>query len=77
MQEFNKLGILIIYVGLMITALGGLIYFLGGNLSWLGHLPGDIKIERENFTLYFPLSTMILISVILNVVLRIIRYFFH
>ncbi|MFC1509141.1 DUF2905 domain-containing protein [Candidatus Omnitrophota bacterium] len=36
------------------------------NLSWLGRLPGDVIIERENFQFYFPLTTSILLSIILS-----------
>jgi DUF2905 family protein len=51
----------------------GLILSFAGKLPWLGHLPGDISIEREHFSFYFPLATCILISVILSLVL----YFFR
>lgn len=75
MSEFNDLGRILIYIGLLIAALGGLLHFFGGGLSWIGHLPGDIRIERENFTFYFPITTMILISIILNLIIRIINFF--
>jgi hypothetical protein len=39
-----------------------------GKIPWLGRLPGDIYIERRNFTFFFPLTTSILISVILSLV---------
>ena len=73
MQAFGKyfmvFGFIFIIVGL-------LLYFLGNHLSWLGKLPGDIKIEKENFRFYFPITTMILISVILTIIINIIRKFF-
>lgn len=75
MDSFNDLGRILVYLGLMLAALGGIIYLFGGSLSWLGHLPGDIRIERENFTFYFPITTMILISLILNLIIRVIRFF--
>jgi len=40
---------------------------------WFGRLPGDIRIEREGFSLYFPIATMILVSVLLSVVLWVVR----
>jgi hypothetical protein len=58
--------------GLMV--LGGVLLVVGAVLSfgaripWLGRLPGDIVIERENFRLYFPIATSILISVILSII---------
>ncbi len=75
MEEFNNVGRLLIYIGLTVAALGGVIYLTGGRLNWLGHLPGDIRIEKENFTFYFPLTTMIIISIVFNLILRIIRLF--
>lgn len=75
MADFNDLGRILIYIGILITAVGGLIYFVGGNFSWLGHLPGDIRIEKENFSFYFPITSMILISLILNVIIKIVQYF--
>jgi len=66
------LGKTLIYLGLLLVAVG-LILSLAGKLPWLGHLPGDISIERERFSFYFPLATCIVISVILSLVL----YFFR
>ena len=62
----------LIYLGLLLVVIG-LILSLAGKLPWLGHLPGDISIERERFSFYFPLATCIIISVILSLVL----YFFR
>ena len=66
------LGKTLIYLGLLLVVVG-LILSLAGKLPWLGHLPGDISIERERFSFYFPLATCIVISVILSLVL----YFFR
>ena len=66
------LGKTLIYLGLLLVVIG-LILSFAGKLPWLGHLPGDISIERERFSFYFPLATCILISVILSLVL----YFFR
>ena len=66
------LGKTLIYLGLLLVAVG-LVLSLAGKLPWLGHLPGDISIERERFSFYFPLATCILISVIVSLVL----YFFR
>jgi membrane protein implicated in regulation of membrane protease activity len=59
------LGRLLMIAGGVLLLLGGL-FTLGGRLPWLGRLPGDIVVERENFRFYFPLATSILISVVLS-----------
>jgi len=57
--------------------IAGLVILFGGNkLGWVGRLPGDIRIERENFRFYFPLATMILFSILLTVIIWIIRKLF-
>jgi len=66
------LGKTLIYLGILLIVVG-LIFSLGGKIPWLGHLPGDIYIQRERFTFYFPLTTCLLISVIITLVL----YFFR
>lgn len=71
----NIYGKYIIIAGLLITIIGVIVYFFGDKFSWFGKLPGDINIEREDFRFYFPLTTMILLTVILNIALRIIRKF--
>ena len=66
------LGKTLIYLGLFLIVMG-LIFSLGGKIPLLGHLPGDIYIQRERFTFYFPLTTCLVISVIITLVL----YFFR
>lgn len=60
----------------MIIVIGVVVLFFGNKLNWLGNLPGDIKIERENFRFYFPITTMILVSVVLTLIVWAIRKFF-
>jgi hypothetical protein len=68
-------GKLVIGIGLLVC-LGGVIwYFAGDKLLFLGRLPGDIRVERENFKFYFPITTMILVSVLINVFVRLYRHF--
>jgi hypothetical protein len=71
MTPFNGLGKLLIVLGGILIVIGAVIV-LGGKLPWLGRLPGDIYIERRNFTFFFPITTSILISVILSAVLYIL-----
>jgi uncharacterized protein HemY len=65
-------GKALIFLGLLIVIVG-VFFSLGGKIPWLGRLPGDLMIEREGYTYYFPLTTCILISVIISLVL----YFFR
>ncbi|MGH7770014.1 MAG: DUF2905 domain-containing protein [Candidatus Binatia bacterium] len=51
----------------------GLLFSLGPKIPWLGRLPGDIYINRGNFTFYFPLTTCILLSLIITLVLYLFR----
>ena len=48
--------------------------FWGNHFRWIGHLPGDIRIEKENFRFYFPLTTMVILSLLVNVVVRLVRW---
>ena len=60
----TELGKTLIIVGVGIMILGGLLWLSGGSLKFpLGRLPGDILIQNENFTFYFPLTTGIIISI--------------
>jgi hypothetical protein len=58
----------LIFAGLIMLVIGGLL-LLSGKLPWLGRLPGDIVIQRRNFTFYFPLATSILISILLSLII--------
>lgn len=74
MVEFGRLMLII---GLAIAFCGLLILIATHYLPWLGNLPGDLRFETDSYKIYFPLATMILISilgtVLLNIVLRIFR----
>ncbi len=66
----------VIIIGLLIVLAGVIIYFFHDKLHWIGRLPGDIRIERENFKFYFPLATMIVISLLLTLIVNVIKKFF-
>lgn len=68
-----QLGKYIIVLGLVIVFIGVVFYFWGDKLHWIGRLPGDIRIEKENFRFYFPITTMILFSILLTVIMQIIK----
>lgn len=68
-------GKIIIIAGIAIVLIGVVIYFFHDKFIWLGRLPGDIRVERDNFRFYFPVTTMILISVVISAILWVIRRF--
>jgi hypothetical protein len=76
MSNFSDLGKFIALAGAALLVLGGLIWLMG-KAPFLGNLPGDIHIQRGNVSCFFPLTTMIVLSilltVILNIVLRLMR----
>jgi len=72
MNGFFQLGKMLIVLGLVIAGVG-LLFTLGGKIPWIGRLPGDIYIRRKNFTLYFPLATSLLISIILTLLFMLFR----
>lgn len=63
----TDLGKLLIAAGLFLASLGALLW-LSGHVPWLrlGRLPGDIHIERDGFSFYFPITTMILLSLLFS-----------
>jgi hypothetical protein len=69
----QQTGKIVIVVGLLIALAGIVIYFFHDKLHWIGRLPGDIRVERENFRFYFPLTTMIIFSVIITIIIRLIN----
>lgn len=71
----SQTGKIIIIAGFIIVAIGIIIYFFSNKINWIGRLPGDIRIERGNFRFYFPITTMIIGSVLLTLIIRIIKRF--
>ena len=68
MSDFGRL---LIVFGLLMAGVG-LVLVLGARLPWLGRLPGDIHIQRGNWTFYFPLATSLVLSVVLTLILYLI-----
>ena len=66
----------IIGIGAIVVIIGIIVYFFHDKLNWIGRLPGDIRIERENFRFYFPITTMILFSLLGTLIFWLIRKFF-
>jgi hypothetical protein len=60
-----------------LAILAGLVLLFMPKIPFLGKLPGDIHLKRENFTFYFPLTTSIILSLLLSLILYLVRRFFH
>ena len=69
-------GKIIIIIGVIIVLAGLIGYFFHDKLNWIGRLPGDVRIEKENFKFYFPITTMIALSLLLTLIAQIIKRFF-
>jgi H+/Cl- antiporter ClcA len=72
----QEAGKWIIVAGIALIVAGTIWYFFHDKLNWLGNLPGDFKVEKENFRFYFPLATMLFLSLLLNVIIWAVKKFF-
>lgn len=72
MRGMDSLARMLILFGLVVAAIGGLLLFIG-KIPFIGKLPGDIYIQRKNFSFYFPLTTSILLSILLTILLSLFR----
>lgn len=68
----NELGKLLVIVGVVMVVVGALLWS-GVGRGWFGQLPGDIHVERENFSFHFPLVTCLVISAVLTLVAWLVR----
>ncbi|OGW83965.1 MAG: hypothetical protein A2987_06365 [Omnitrophica bacterium RIFCSPLOWO2_01_FULL_45_10] len=66
------LGKTLILFGIVLIVIG-IIFMLGGKLSWFGRLPGDIFIQKKTLIFYFPITTSIIISIILSIIIFLFR----
>ena len=69
----NVTGKYIMLIGLIIIVVGVIIYFFHDKLNWIGKLPGDIKVDKGNFKFYFPITTMILLSLAITLLINLIK----
>ncbi len=72
MFELNPLGKMLIFFGVILILIGGVI-LLAGRIPWIGRLPGDIFIQRKNFSFYFPIATSIIVSIILTLIFTLLK----
>jgi Protein of unknown function (DUF2905) len=71
----ENIGKLIVGIGIILVIVGLGFWLFADKLGWVGNLPGDIKIERPGFSLYFPIATMLLISFGLSLMMWLINKF--
>jgi len=67
-----SMGKMLIILGVVLVVIG-LAFTYGPKIPWLGKLPGDISIKKDNFSFYFPITTSIIISIILTILFSIFR----
>jgi hypothetical protein len=70
---YRELGLLLVGLGALLAVAGLLIYW--GGFSWFGRLPGDIRYESESTRVFVPITSMILISILLTLLLNVVRRF--
>ena len=68
----SAIGKLFIILGIVLIVIG-LLFMLGDKIPYIGRLPGDIIIKRERFSFYFPITTSIIISIILTLLFSIFK----
>ena len=64
-----------VITGVILLIIGLILYLVPNIFSWFGKLPGDIRIERENSKTFIPVTSMIIISIVLTILVNTIRYF--
>lgn len=72
MENISGLGKMIFIAGIIIAVVGLIIMFFN-KIPFIGKMPGDIIIKKENFTFYFPIVTSILLSIILSLIFYFLR----
>ena len=72
MSGASDVGRMLVVFGVLL-ALAGVVLMLVARVPWLGRLPGDVHVQRGNWTFYFPLATSLLVSVVLTLVLWLVR----
>jgi len=70
--EFQQFGKIMIFAGIFLLVIGLLLLF-GDKIPFIGRLPGDIYIKKKNFTLYFPIVTSILLSLLISFIIYLFR----
>ena len=63
-------------IGAIIMVAGLIFWLFHDKLNWIGKLPGDIHVEKENFRFYFPITTMILLSILISAIVALVKKYF-
>ncbi|MEJ2297255.1 MAG: DUF2905 domain-containing protein [Woeseiaceae bacterium] len=67
------MGKLIIYAGLVLILVGAVVQYAPWLVSWFGRLPGDIRIQGDKGGVFIPLTSMIIISVVLTIIVNLLK----
>lgn len=72
-----RVGNVLMIVGAAVLVVGALIRFVPGLFGWFGHLPGDIDIRGDNSRVFIPITSMIVVSVVLTVIVNLVGMLFR
>ncbi|HET8740114.1 MAG TPA: DUF2905 domain-containing protein [Acidimicrobiia bacterium] len=72
-----RVGNLLMLLGAGLLVVGVLVRYAPGLFSWFGHLPGDVNIEGENSRVFIPITSMIVVSIVLTVIVNLIGWLFR
>ncbi|MCC9137846.1 DUF2905 domain-containing protein [Pontibacter silvestris] len=72
----QPIGKTIVVVGVVLVVLGLIVWLAGDKFSWFGQLPGDIRVEKKNARFYAPITSMLLLSILLSLLMWVFRKFF-
>ncbi len=71
----NNMGRLFILIGIGLVIIGIVIKYAPGLVSWFGKLPGDIRFVNENRKIFIPITSMVVISLVITIIVNLIRFF--
>ena len=63
-------GKILLLLGAVAALIGAILIWMPGLLGWFGHLPGDIRIERDNGSFWFPITSMLVVSIVLSLLVN-------
>jgi Protein of unknown function (DUF2905) len=75
-NDMEGLGKILLIVGGIIIILG-LVLVFGNHIPFIGKLPGDIFMKKDGFSFYFPIVTLLILSILITVIVNVIIYFLH
>jgi hypothetical protein len=73
----THVGKAVVGIGIILVVVGLTLWLAGDKLNWFGRLPGDIRIGRPGFSCFFPITSMIIVSVVLSILFSILSRFFN